>query len=71
MANSRRVSDRKIVDAFSDIAFSEDSKDTDRIRALDWLADYLEKEKGQDAVLKRLDEVLADLRVQCEKEADQ
>jgi hypothetical protein len=54
-----QIRDAEIVEAFSRIAFSEDTKDADRIRALDWLADRLEKEQGQDAVLKRLDEVLA------------
>lgn len=61
MAKSQ-ISDKRIVDAFASIAFSEETKDTDRIRALDWLADYLDKEKGQDTVLKRLDAVLAQIK---------
>ena len=62
MAGRRKVSDEKIVNAFASIAFSKEAKDTDRIRALDWLADYLAKEKGQDAVLARLDRVLQQIR---------
>ncbi len=62
MSAGQKVTDKKIVRKFAEIAFSDETKDSDRIRALGWLSAYLDKEKEQDAVLSRLDAVLADIQ---------
>lgn len=48
----------QVVAQFTAIAFSTDAKDSDRLRALDWLAEYLEKNRGESAMMERLDEIL-------------
>jgi len=59
--SSMDIDERKIVDEFKRIAFSGE-KDSERMRALEWLAARLERKNSEDAVLRKLDEVLAELR---------
>ena len=56
------LSEEQVVAQFCAIAFSPDAKDSDRLRALDWLGEYLEKNRDQMAVMRRLDEVLARMK---------
>ena len=56
------LSERQVVAQFCSIAFSGDAKDSDRLRALDWLGEYQEKNRDEMADLKRLDEDLAELK---------
>lgn len=55
----RSVSEKKIVEEFVDIAFSEDTKTTDKLRALDWLSDNLSRRKKDEEIMSKLEEVLA------------
>ena len=68
MGNSPKVSEKKIREKFAEIAFAAETKDSDRLRALDWLANYLSKEKDTSTVLERLDAVLEEIRGSSEKE---
>lgn len=56
------ITEEDIVAGFREIAFSEETKDADRLRALDWLAGYIEKREENEEVMKKLDEVLEFLR---------
>lgn len=56
------VTERKIVKRFAEIAFDPETKDSDRLRALDWLSEHLEKKSGQEETLNKLDKVLDELR---------
>jgi len=58
MRKKRSVKESDIVKEFVEIAFSEETKNSDRLRALDWLADYIAGTKAKDEVLKKLDDVL-------------
>lgn len=53
------VSEKRIVKEFVDIAFSEDTKTADRLRALDWLSDNLSNRKKDEEIMNKLDEVLS------------
>ena len=55
------ITEERIVKQYCEIAFSESNevRDGDRMRALDWLSDYLKAKKDRDEVMKKLDEVLA------------
>jgi len=55
------IDERLILKEFKRIAF-EGEKDSERMRALEWLADWLERKNTENAVLRKLDEVLAELR---------
>jgi len=50
--------EEQVVEKFTEIAFSADTRDGDRLRALDWLADYLRRRKSDGAVMERLDRIL-------------
>ena len=56
------VTEKKIVRRFAEIAFDPETKDSDRLRALDWLAEHLHEKNGQEEILHRLDRVLAELK---------
>lgn len=53
--------DGKIVSELAEIAFSDDEKTVDRLRALDRLSECLKAGVGAEEALKKLDEVLAEL----------
>ncbi len=55
------IIENDIIAEFKQIAFGGD-KDSDRMRALEWLAEYLERKNTEESVLRKLDEVLAELR---------
>ena len=55
---AKSVTEEDIVSKFAEIAFAESTKDSDRLRALDWLADHLSRSDDRNAVLEKLDEVL-------------
>ena len=55
---AKGVTEEDIVSKFVEIAFAESTKDSDRLRALDWLSDYLNRTDDRNAVLDKLDEVL-------------
>ncbi len=57
-ARKERCDEKTIMAALCEIAFSEESKDADRIRALDRLSGLIGRKKDEDFVLKRLDAVL-------------
>jgi len=50
--------EEQVVEKFTEIAFSADPRDGDRLRALDWLADYLRRRKSDGAVMERLDRIV-------------
>ena len=54
----RLVSEADIVKEFVSIAFSEESKPADKLRALDWLGDHLDKKRKNEETLEKLREVL-------------
>lgn len=56
------VSEREIVEKYREIAFGSGSRDSDRLRALEWLSAYADRKKGEGAELRRLDEILRSLR---------
>lgn len=55
------IDERQIIAEFKKIAFLGE-KDSERMRALEWLAERLDRKNEGDAVLRKLDEVLAELR---------
>ena len=55
------IDERLIIAVFIRIAF-DGEKDSERMRALEWLAEWLDRRKTEDVVLRKLDEVLAELR---------
>lgn len=55
------IDERQIIAEFKKIAFNGE-KDSERMRALEWLADWLDRKNSGDEVLRKLDEVLAELR---------
>jgi hypothetical protein len=55
------IDESRIIAEFKKIAF-EGEKDSERMRALEWLADRLDRKNSGDEVLRKLDEVLAELR---------
>ena len=57
----KMASEKNIMKEFCGIAFSAEAKDADRIRALEWISAQLQRQKNEDAVIKKLDEVLAAL----------
>ena len=56
---TKGISEEDIVAKFAEIAFAESTKDSDRLRALDWLSDYLSRADGRSSVLEKLDEALS------------
>jgi hypothetical protein len=55
------LSEDEIAEQFRRIAFDGD-KDSDRMKALEWLSEWLERKNTSNQVLGKLDEVLAELR---------
>lgn len=55
------IDERQIIAEFKKIAFNGE-KDSERMRALEWLADWLDRKNSGDEALRKLDEVLAELR---------
>ena len=55
------ISEQEIVEKYREIAFGNGSKDSDRLRALEWLSSYAEHKKGEGAEMRRLDEILRSL----------
>jgi hypothetical protein len=58
---STDIDETTIIAEFKKIAFYGE-KDSERMRALEWLADRLDRKNSGDEVLRKLDEVLAELR---------
>ena len=56
-----RPTGKRILREMADIAFSEEEKTADRLRALDLLSDLVEAEEQREDALKKLDEVLSRL----------
>lgn len=56
---TKGVTEEEIVSKFAEIAFAESTKDSDRLRALDWLSDHLNRSDDRNAVLDKLDQVLS------------
>lgn len=53
--------DGKILSELAEIAFSNDEKTADRLRALDQLSDALKNGDSMENALQKLDDVLAEL----------
>ncbi len=68
MDGEAAVSEREIVRKYREIAFGSGSKDSDRLRALEWLSAYAERKKGEGAELRRLDEILRSLQTRPERD---
>ena len=58
---SAAVTKKKIVAQVALLAFGEETKDSDRLRALEWLAEDLEKGSEENKTMKRLDEILGEI----------
>ena len=56
------MTEKRIVKRFAEIAFDPETKDSDRLRALDWLAAHLDEKNGQEEILRRLDRVLEEIK---------
>ena len=56
-----RPTGRRIVREMADIAFSEEEKTADRLRALDLLSELTAETERRESALKKLDEVLSRL----------
>lgn len=58
-SKKRLINEKKIVEEFVDIAFSDETKTTDKLRALDWLSDNLSRRKKDEEIMNKLEEVLS------------
>lgn len=56
------VTKEQVIEQIAKIAFSPDAKDGDRLRALDWLSEFLRKKNETDEVLARLDSILQQVK---------
>lgn len=56
------VTKERVIEQIAKIAFSPNAKDGDRLRALDWLSEFLRNKNETDEVLARLDVILRQVR---------
>lgn len=56
------LSEKMIVEKFTEIAFSEDARDSDRLRALDWLSCYFRRTRDKEETLEKLDKILSGIK---------
>ncbi len=56
------IEEEAIVSGVAEIAFGENTKDSDRLRALDWLEEHRRRSRGHADVLEKLDRVLAEIK---------
>ncbi len=61
MMGKRIPDEKKIMRQMAEIAFNQEEKTTDRLRALDMLSEYIKKQEQSDDAYAKLDAILESL----------